>query len=66
MAYTPELSNEDSSTLRRIAWMLGKPMTYAMEWCFKEITKNIDAKKVCQSCKDPSRCQGCQFQRGRQ
>lgn len=66
MAYTPELSDENSASLRRIAWMLGKPMTFAMDWCFKEVTKSLDAKAICQACKDPSKCESCSFQRGRQ
>lgn len=66
MAYTPELSYENSCALRRIAWMLGKPMTFAMDWCFKELTKNLDAKAICQTCKDPSRCQSCKFRAERQ
>lgn len=66
MAYTPELTYENSSALRRIAWMLGKPMTYAHDWCFKELTKHLDAKAICQACKDPSKCESCQFTRGRQ
>ena len=66
MAYTPELSYENSCALRRIAWHLGKPMTYALEWCFKELPKHLDAKAICQTCKDPSKCQNCQFRTGRQ
>ena len=31
MAYTPELSDKSSCTLRRIAWFLNIPMTTALE-----------------------------------
>jgi hypothetical protein len=31
MAYTPELSYENSCNLRRLAWFLGKPMNENLE-----------------------------------
>lgn len=31
MAYTPELSQLGSATLRRLAWYMGKPMTKSLE-----------------------------------
>ena len=31
MAYTPELSYENSCNLRRLAWFLNKPMTSTLE-----------------------------------
>ena len=31
MAYTPELSQLGSATLRRLAWYMGKPMTKTLE-----------------------------------
>jgi len=31
MAYTPELSQLGSATLRRVAWDMGKPMTKSLE-----------------------------------
>jgi len=34
MAYTPELSMKSSSTLRRISWALGVPMTKGIEHVF--------------------------------
>jgi len=61
MAYTPELSHESSCTLRRIAWFLKKPMTSAIEWCFEELSKHLNAEEICKACKDPSRCESCCF-----
>ena len=61
MAYTPELSQQQSCTLRRIAWALGLPMTKAMGMVLDYITKTIDSKKVCQSCRDKTRCENCAF-----
>lgn len=61
MAYTPELSQEHSGTLRRIAWALEVPMTKAMEEVFDYLGNVIDKKKVCESCRDDSFCKQCSF-----
>ena len=42
MAYTPELSDYHSGTLRRIAWALGKPMTQAINMIFDNVDRFID------------------------
>ena len=61
MAYTPELSQKHSCTLRRVAWALGKPMTRSLELIFDWIGEAVDPKKVCESCRDKSLCQECVF-----
>jgi hypothetical protein len=61
MAYTPELSGKSSSTLRRIAWALGVPMTRAIEEVFDYLPNILDSKKVCELCKDKTRCPECVF-----
>lgn len=61
MAYTPELSEEASGTLRRIAWSLNKPMTTTLEWVFTDLIKFIPAGAICEACKDPSKCNSCPF-----
>jgi hypothetical protein len=61
MAYTPELSQEQSSTLRRIAWALEMPMTKAMDAVFCYLGKSLDRNKICQSCRDKTRCNDCVF-----
>jgi len=61
MAYTPELSGKSSCTLRRIAWALGTPMTKAIEEVFDYIPKILDGKKVCELCRDKTRCSECVF-----
>ncbi len=63
MAYTPELSYQHSCTLRRIAWALGMPMTKAIEEVLDYIGKTIDSKKVCDACRDKTRCETCAFNR---
>lgn len=61
MAYTPELSQHHSRTLRRIAWALNLPMTKTIEYVFEFVAKNLDSKKVCDGCRDKSLCKDCVF-----
>ncbi len=61
MAYTPELSGKSSCTLRRIAWALGVPMTRAIEEVFDYLPSILDCKKVCELCRDKTRCSECVF-----
>jgi len=61
MAYTPELSLKSSSTLRRIAWALGLPMTETIERVFEHLPIILDSRKVCDACRDRSKCAGCAF-----
>jgi len=53
LAYTPQLSPYHSGTLKRISWALGNVDTF------------IDPGKVCEKCKDRSRCENCYFNSGR-
>lgn len=66
MAYTPELSLKSSSTLRRIAWALGIPMTQAIERVFEYLPRIIDQNKVCSACWDPTKCPLCAFRNSNQ
>jgi len=61
MAYTPELSQTSSCTLRRIAWALDMPMTKTIERVFDQLPQIIDRKKVCEKCRDKTRCEECRF-----
>lgn len=49
MGYTPELSDYHSSTLRRVAWALGKPMTKTIDSLFDSLDRIVDPGKVCES-----------------
>ena len=62
MAYTPELSMRSSCTLRRISWALGVPMTKGIEVVFDYLPQILDREKVCQGCRDRSKCAECAFQ----
>ena len=61
MAYTPELSQKSSCTLRRMAWAWEVPMTHAMEMVFDRVLTIVDREKICEKCKDRSRCNECVF-----
>ena len=61
MAYTPELNQEYSGALRRIAWALKTPMSKALEDVFDHVGSVIEKKKVCASCRDKSFCKKCVF-----
>jgi len=63
MAYTPELSQKHSGTLRRIAWAANKPMTKTIEQIFNFVGNNLDHRKICDACKDDSFCEDCVFNR---
>lgn len=61
MAYTPELSIQSSSTLRRIAWGINLPMTKTIELIFEYLPKILDKEKICSGCRDKTKCQDCEF-----
>ena len=61
MAYTPELSQKHSGTLRRIAWSMGIPMTEAIEHVFDYVSEVADSKIVCDACRDKTLCRDCVF-----
>ncbi len=61
MAYTPELSMKSSCTLRRISWALGVPMTEGIDLVFDYLPKILDRDRVCQGCRDQSKCAECAF-----
>jgi hypothetical protein len=52
---------KSSCTLRRLAWALDVPMTKAMEKIFEYLPEILDIKKVCEACRDRSRCSNCCF-----
>ena len=61
MAYTPELSQQHSATLRRIAWAAQMPMTKTMTSIFDHLGATLDKGKICGACKDKSFCGHCDF-----
>ena len=61
MAYTPELSYQHSCILRRIAWALEMPMTRTIGAVLEYVVKIVDSKKICEACRDKTRCEDCVF-----
>ena len=61
MAYTPELSQNYSGALRRIAWAIDLPMITALEEVIYQIAREVNHKAVCEACKDHSFCDPCLF-----
>ena len=61
MAYTPELSQNYSGALRRIAWAIDLPMTTALEEVIFQIAREVNHKAVCEACKDNGFCNRCLF-----
>ena len=61
MAYTPVLSYKSSCTLRRIAWALNTPMTKTLERIFDHLPLIVEREKVCEGCRDKTRCDDCAF-----
>ena len=63
MAYTPELTQHHSSTLRRIAWAMEMPMTRALAEVFDYLGNSLDPVQICSACRDKTRCTTCPFNR---
>ena len=63
MAYTPELSQHHSATLRRIAWAMEMPMTRSLEDIFDYFGRTLDPNKICSACRDKTKCASCPFNR---
>ena len=61
MAYTPELDQDYSGVLRRIAWALELPMTTALQEVIFQISREVDHELVCRACRDHSFCDRCLF-----
>jgi hypothetical protein len=61
MAYTPELTYEESCTLRRLAWGMGMPMTKAIGEVIGHVAGMVDKKKICKACRDKTKCGECKF-----
>jgi recombinational DNA repair protein RecR len=62
MAYTPELFQIGSATLRRLAWYMEKPMTKSLEMLIGlAALKMAEVKpgEVCSKCRDDTICEIC-------
>ena len=64
MAYTQQLSQRGSATLRRLAWHLQKPMTKSLEMLIELTATKMPEMRPgegCNQCKDDSVCEVCPF-----
>jgi hypothetical protein len=59
MAYTPQLSREESAILRRLAWAIGKPMTTTLTRLMQVTASHVNPGYICPHCKDRSICKEC-------
>jgi recombinational DNA repair protein RecR len=59
--YSPQFSAMASISVRRLAWAMDKSMPAAVDLMVKLLKTIIDPSKVCQLCKDKTKCQACTF-----
>jgi recombinational DNA repair protein RecR len=59
--YSPQFSATASISVRRLAWAMGKPMPATIDLMVKLLPSIVNPAKVCQSCKDSTKCPGCTF-----
>ena len=59
--YSPQFSALASISVRRLAWAMGVSMPAAVDVMVRLMPSIIDPSKICLSCKDNTKCQGCTF-----
>jgi hypothetical protein len=59
--YSPQFSAMAAVSVRRLAWALGVSMPAAVDLMVRLMPSVVDPSKVCLSCKDSTKCQGCSF-----
>jgi hypothetical protein len=59
--YSPQFSEKAAVSVRRLAWAMGVSMPAAVDLMVLLIPSVVDPSKVCLSCKDSTKCQGCSF-----
>lgn len=59
--YTPQFSALASISVRRMAWALGLSMPAAVNIMVRLLPSMVNPSKVCQLCKDKTKCQSCSF-----
>jgi hypothetical protein len=61
MIYTPQFSEKNSVSVKRLSWLFNLPMTKTVDLMVRLIPSIIDPAKVCLSCKDKTSCSNCIF-----
>jgi len=59
--YTPQFSALASISVRRLAWAMGVSMPAAINIMVRLLPSIVSPSKVCQLCKDKTKCQSCSF-----
>jgi recombinational DNA repair protein RecR len=59
--YSPQFSDMASISVRRFAWAMGKSMPATVDLMVKLLKTFIDPSKVCQLCRDKTKCHTCAF-----
>ena len=59
--YTPQFSALASISVRRLAWAMGVSMPAAVNIMVRLMPSILNPSKVCQLCKDKTKCQSCSF-----
>jgi recombinational DNA repair protein RecR len=59
--YSPEFSEIAAVSVRRLAWAMGTHMGQAVDVMVKSLPAFINAEKVCDQCKDKTKCSVCAF-----
>jgi len=59
--YTPQFSPLASISVRRLAWAMGVSMPAAINIMVRLMPSFVNPSKVCQLCKDKTKCQSCSF-----
>ena len=59
--YTPQFSEMAAVSVRRFAWVLGISMPKAVDYIIRLLPQMGGSEKVCQACKDQTKCRSCVF-----
>jgi hypothetical protein len=59
--YSPEFSEIAAVTVKRLAWAMGATMGQAVDVLVRSAPAFINAEKVCEKCRDRTRCAACSF-----
>jgi hypothetical protein len=59
--YSPQFSPLASISVRRLAWAMGISMPAAINILVRLLPTIVNPSKVCNLCKDKTKCQGCSF-----
>jgi recombinational DNA repair protein RecR len=57
--HSPDFSEIAAVTVRRLAWALGGNMGQAVDVLVKALPAFINTQKVCEVCKDKTKCSVC-------